>query len=319
MNKLELLQTDPAYREAEAVLERLAHARTPTLPVRPDVPEELSSTPRTGEEQHWSEAIFRNLMESLPDALVVINSHGAIVLVNEQTEQLFGYKCAELLGQEIEILVPEHFRRDHVAKRNGYFTQPRPRPMGAELELFGRRKDGTEFPVEISLSPLQTPQGVLATSVIRDVSKRKRDEAKFRTLVENIPAVTFIAPLDETPRSCTSARKSSRCWALLRRNGWKTRCCGIASCTPTTGRAGTTSSPRPAPAVSRSAPSTASLPRMAGSSGCRASPASSATRKAIPPFFRAWPSTSPRSRKRRRPCARSTRSWTGASLSGPRR
>ncbi len=96
------------------------------------------------------------------------------------------------------MLIPERFRHGHIGNRKRYFAEPRSRPMGARLELFGRRKDGTEFPVEISLSPVQSDRGTLATSVIRDISQRKVAELKFRTLVENIPAVTFIAPLDDT-------------------------------------------------------------------------------------------------------------------------
>jgi PAS domain S-box-containing protein len=96
------------------------------------------------------------------------------------------------------VLVPERYRAAHVGQRDGYFAAPRVRPMGAGLDLRGRHRSGREFPVEISLSPLRTPDGLVVTAVIRDVSLRKREEAKFRTLVENIPAVTFIAPLDES-------------------------------------------------------------------------------------------------------------------------
>jgi PAS domain S-box-containing protein len=117
---------------------------------------------------------------------------------------LFGYGQEELLGQPIELLVPERFRDKHVADREGYFAEPRVRPMGINLELFGRRKDGREVPVEISLSPLRTGENTFVVSTIRDMSERRRAEsrlrrleARYRTLVEGIPAVTFMAALDE--------------------------------------------------------------------------------------------------------------------------
>jgi PAS domain S-box-containing protein len=120
--------------------------------------------------------LFEGLLESAPDAIIIVDQQGRIVLVNGQAERLFGYRREELLGQLIEMLVPERYRAQHVAQRDDYARRPRTRAMGVGVDLSGRRKDGSELPVEISLSPLRTPDGLLITSVVRDISERKRLE-----------------------------------------------------------------------------------------------------------------------------------------------
>ena len=122
------------------------------------------------------DARFRDLLESTPDGIVMTDATGHIVIANSQAERLFGYGEGELRGQSVEALLPERFRNAHVGHRSGYFLQPRKRAMGSGLDLAGLRKDGSEFPVEISLSPLHAEDRDFVMSAIRDISERKRFE-----------------------------------------------------------------------------------------------------------------------------------------------
>ncbi|MEO7197772.1 MAG: EAL domain-containing protein [Solirubrobacterales bacterium] len=132
-----------------------------------------------------SERKFRALLESAPDATVIVNWHGHIALVNDETEKLFGYSRRELVGKNVAFLVPERFRARHRHHMKNYLRDAERRPMGVNQELYARRRDGSEFPVEIGLSPLGTEQGLLVSAVIRDITERKNDEAKLQHLADH--------------------------------------------------------------------------------------------------------------------------------------
>lgn len=138
------------------------------------------------------ETRFRNLLESTPDAIVMVNITGRIILVNSQAEEVFGWKRADLIGEPVEVLLPERLRAKHVGYRVNFFSQPRARAMGAGVELFGLRKSGEEFSVEISLSPLETEEGTMVMSAIRDITARKKAEQKFKDLLESAPDAMVI-------------------------------------------------------------------------------------------------------------------------------
>ncbi len=137
---------------------------------------------------------FQQIVEMAPNALLMVNGEGCIALVNAQTEAMFGYARAELIGQTIEMLVPQRLRGAHPRFRDAFLASPNARPMGAGRDLFAMRKDGSEFPVEIGLNPVQTDAGTMVLGSIVDISVRKRAEERTRLIVESAPnAILMVA------------------------------------------------------------------------------------------------------------------------------
>jgi PAS domain S-box-containing protein len=168
-------------READDIAQALARASTLLEHLR-----------REKHERERGEEKFRLVVESAPSAMVMINGDGRIVLVNAEAEKLFGYSRDELLGQAIEMLVPERFRNNHPGFRTSFFASPAARSMGVGRDLHGRRKNGSEFPVEIGLNPIETEEGLLVLSAIVDITERKRAEEKFRLVVESAPSAMVM-------------------------------------------------------------------------------------------------------------------------------
>lgn len=130
-------------------------------------------------EHQRAESMFHALLESAPDAMVIVGPDGHIMLANARTDQMFGYQREDLLGREIEMLMPPRLRGAHQQHRAGFFAEPGARRMGAGLDLWGQRRDGTVFPVDVSLSPLHTEQGVLVSAAIRDITQQLALQAEL--------------------------------------------------------------------------------------------------------------------------------------------
>ncbi len=173
--------------ELPLAIERISSARAESRRAGKER-ERLIDAARHAHEQARAERRFRNLLEAAPDGILEVDQQGRIVLANASASQLFGYPPGELEGMSVETLIPEQYRDLHIGHRAHYWTAPATRPMGSGLALSGRRKDGTDFPVEISLSPVQSEEGMRVTAVIRDVSGRQRAEERIRHMQESYTA-----------------------------------------------------------------------------------------------------------------------------------
>lgn len=165
---------------------------------------------------HEQDALVQGVFHSSPDALVIVKSDGSIKLVNSQCEIIFGYQHDELIGQPIEVLIPDRFKKNHPNERAQFFASPKARPMGSDLELFARRKDASEFPVEISLSPMKTHEELLISATIRDITKRKEAEHQMRFLATTASCIQDVVMVTDLEFRITKWNRAAE--QLL---GWK--------------------------------------------------------------------------------------------------
>jgi PAS domain S-box-containing protein len=178
-----------ALGSGEAIIWEPRLDRTVTLHVIPSPPEHVFIKYRPLDEGIGADSsLLEQLLDTAPDAMVIVGEHGRIVRVNARTEQVFGHHRQELIGRPVEVLIPAASRKAHEGHRGNFFASPHTRMMGSGLELFGLHKDGHEFPVEVSLGPLETPDGMLVSAAIRDITERKRVEQQIRDLNKHLEA-----------------------------------------------------------------------------------------------------------------------------------
>ena len=212
------LKTDGVLRDLELEFVRKDGTRLPVLVsatvVRDERGEFVASRSIVYDltQRKRTDSQFRAILQAAPDAILICNRQGTLTLANSQAEKVFGYRLDELVGISIETLIPSRFRANHSVHREGFFSNPQTRPMGTGLKLCGLRKDGTEVPVEVSLSPVQTDDGWMALAVVRDVTERRlseddlrRSEDKYRSMISAMAEGVVVQERNGTISACNES------------------------------------------------------------------------------------------------------------------